>query len=95
MLAPDRPEASAADCEHLAAHPETADRDRVAIAADLLWVPITHPLRDGDDRVLAMSAAIARRQATPEALRTFAGELRDGAAVMVGRGWMRTFYGAK
>ncbi len=93
MLATDRPEASAAACEHLAAHPDSPDR--VRIAGDLCWVSLLHPMRDGDDRVLAMSEAIRHNHATPEALRAFAGDLRDGAAEMCGRGWMRTFYGGK
>ncbi len=73
-------------------HPDSPDR--VRIAGDLCWIPVTHPARDPEDRVLAMSEAIRHNRATPDALRAFAGDLRDGAAAMCGRGWMKTFYGA-
>ena len=95
IFAPDRADASANDLDRLAAHPETSDRERVRIADDLYWIPLTHPCRSGVDRVLAMSERIRRLDPSlaPGELMAFASELRRGSTAMVSVGWMATLYG--
>ena len=89
--------AAAPECPHV-----PRDRYLCEIATALESVPLVHPVRnavgerpnqDGVmvpvlvDRALVMSAAIRSGDATADALRAFAAELRAGEAEMRATGW--------
>ena len=97
-MTPNRAESAAVACESLARHLEThgpaSTRMLVFTAGQLVAVPLTHPLRGGDDRVLAEAATIRAGKATAEGLRELAGLLRAGAAEMAATGWYPTMFGS-
>ena len=96
-MTPDRAESAAVACESLARHLEThgpaSTRMLVFTAGQLVHVPLTHPLRAGDDRVLAEAATIRAGKATAAGLRELAALLRAGAAEMAATGWYPTMFG--
>ena len=86
-MTPDRAEAAAVACEGLAAHASPDDRYRAHVVDCLCWVPITHPMRHGEDAVLEFSHLVAAGDASPEELRAMAKALRAGAPEMRATGW--------
>ena len=97
-MTPNRAEGAAVACESLARHLDkqgpASTRMLVFTAGQLVHVPLTHPLRAGDDRVLAEAETIRAGKATAEGLREFAGLLRAGAAEMASTGWYPTMFGS-
>jgi len=94
---PDRPEIAAVACEGLAEQIERAfshSPTYVQYLAGLLdFVPITHPERLHEDRVLAMAAKVRDGTATADELRALAVTLRAGRDAMLATGWTKTLAG--
>lgn len=96
-MTPCRAEAAAVELLSLAASIDArgpaSSRSLVRVAEGLCWVPLVHPLRLHEDRVLAMAEEIRHARATPESLRAFAAELRAGIPEMRRTGWWPAVHG--
>lgn len=99
-MTPDRVEAAAGLLESLASDPSNA-RLRADAANALVWIPLPHPMRAGDDEVQRFAVEIQhgrgdrlpRTPIEPAEMRAFAARLRAGKAEMMATGWWPTMHG--